>query len=54
MEILKPEFTRLLRLNVFFIVAAPIILIIVNKIIEYSAFIDIGAELNMIIIDVIG
>src|SRR6266536_1531647 len=34
----------------FSVAAAPIILIIVNEIIEYSIFIDIGAELNVITI----
>ncbi len=33
--------------------AAPIIPVTVNEIIEYSALVDTGAELNMIIIDVI-
>ena len=51
-EILKPEFIRLLRLNVFFIAAAPTILVIVNEIIEYSTLINTGAELNIIIINV--
>src|SRR6266498_2963436 len=51
-EILKPEFTRLLRLNVFFIAAAPTVPVIINEIIECSALIDTGAELNIIIINV--
>ena len=32
--------------------AAPTVPVIVNKIIEYSVFVDTGAELNVIIIDV--
>ena len=53
MKISKSKFTRLLRLNVlFFITAAPIILIIVKKIIEYFALINTGAELNVIITDI--
>ncbi len=36
----------------FFVVAAPTIPVIVNKIIEYSVFINTGAELNVMIVDV--
>ena len=36
----------------FSIIAAPTILVTVNKIIEYFAFIDTGAEFNVIIINV--
>src|SRR6266536_4204840 len=52
MKILKSEFTQLLRLNIFFITAAPIVPVIVNKIIECFILIDTGAEFNIIIIDV--
>jgi len=38
--------------RLFSITAAPTILIIVNKIIKYSAFVDTGAELNIIIINI--
>src|SRR6266536_5004488 len=37
----------------FFMVAAPIIFVIVNEIIEYFIFINTGAELNIIIINII-
>src|SRR6266498_3596091 len=36
----------------FFVVVASIILVIVNKTIKYSVFVDTGAELNIIIADV--
>ena len=38
--------------NFFFVAAAPIIPITVNKTIEYSALVDTGAEFNIIITDV--
>ncbi len=53
MEISKSEFTRLLRLNVFFMTAVPTVSVIVNRIIEYSVFINTGAELNIITINVV-
>ena len=53
MKILKSEFTQLLRLNIFFITAAPIVPVIVNKIIECFILIDTGAEFNIIIINVV-
>ncbi len=36
----------------FFVVAAPTVLVIINKIIEYSALVNTGAELNIMIVDV--
>jgi len=51
-EILKPEFTRLLRLNVFLIAVVPTVPVIVNGIIECSALINTGVEFNMMIVDV--
>ena len=42
-----------MRLNVFFFVtAAPTVPVTVNKIIEYSALINTGVELNMMTVDV--
>src|SRR6266536_666831 len=53
-KILKSEFTRLLRLDAFFyIAAAPSVPVTVNKIIEYSTLFDTGAELNIITINVV-
>ncbi len=41
-----------MRLNVFFITAAPTVPVTINKIIEYFALINTGAEFNIITVDV--